>query len=316
VRQVEPELRLNEVKLSRRISAWLLIPLVIVTSVTPGFAWNATGHRAIALIAYEHLSPAARQRINSLLNKHPDYHKWTDGVPARKRGSAAFLAASVWPDAIRNDPRFHDDNQPATPPIPGLPEGAQARHAGWHFTNEPFSTNGTPSIPPAEPNVLTKLKDFEGVGAMSEPMKVYLLPWILHLVGDVHQPLHTIARFTKEYPESDRGGNNIRLMDGSNLHAYWDGRLGTADSDRFVDELAATIEQQNPRPRTLDMQPEHWVNEGFELRQQVYNFAGAGTVQNPAVLSDHYSVQARRIAFQRAALAGYRLAEFLNAQFR
>jgi hypothetical protein len=49
--------------------------------------------------------------------------------------------------------------------------------------------------------------------------------------------------------------------------------------------------------------PEHWLNEEFELRKQVYNFQGGGTADDPAVLSDQYLVQARRIALQRAAIA-------------
>jgi hypothetical protein len=304
--------------MNRRISVWFLIPLVIVVlSIVPvAFGWNGTGHKAIALIAYEKLTPTARKQIDGLLSKHPDYPKWTDGVRARQRGSTAFLAASIWPDQIRNDPRFHDDNRPATPPIPGLPAGAQARHAGWHFIDMPFSTDGTPTIPPEVPNVLTKLKDFAAVGTMPEQMQVYLLPWIIHLVGDVHQPLHTVTRFSRDFPKGDGGGNSVRLKDGSNLHGYWDGRLGASDSARFIDDLAATIEQMNPKPRTLDKQPEHWVNEGFELRKQVYSFSGTGTAQDPAVLSDQYSVEARRTALERAALAAYRLAEFLNTHFQ
>jgi hypothetical protein len=308
--------RRNLGHMRQRIRTSHVIPLIVLV-LTPvvAFAWNGTGHKAIALIAYEHLTPTARQRVNQLLSKHPDYPKWTDGVPARQRGSTAFLAASLWPDQIRNDPRFHDDNRPSTPPIPGLPAGAQARHAGWHFINIPFSPDGTPTIPAEVPNILTKLKDFESVGTMPEPMQVYLLPWIIHLIGDVHQPLHVINRFTRDFPKGDAGGNRVRLTDGSELHAYWDSRLGTSEGPQYIDELTATIEQMNPKPRTLDMQPEHWVNEGFELRKQVYNFSGRGTPGDPAVLNDQYSVQARLTALQRAALAAYRLAEFLNHQF-
>src|SRR5947209_17575134 len=75
------------------------------------YAWNGTGHKTIALIAYERLTPAARQRVDQILAKHPDYPNWIVGVPAADRGRAAFLAAATWPDAIRSDPRFHDDNR-------------------------------------------------------------------------------------------------------------------------------------------------------------------------------------------------------------
>src|SRR5438034_10408193 len=94
---------------------------------------------------------------------------------------AAFLAAAVWPDAIRSDPRFHDDNRRPTPPIPGLPPGTQARHADWHFINMPFSPDGTRTIPARAPNIVTKLQEFANIGRMPAEQQVYTLPWLLHL---------------------------------------------------------------------------------------------------------------------------------------
>jgi hypothetical protein len=103
------------------------------------------------------------------------------------------------------------------------------------------------------------------------------------------------------------------MKDGSNLHSYWDGRFGNDNSDRFLEELVQTFHLQMQGVVRVDMNPEHWVNEGFALRQRVHAFSGAGAAQDdPAVLSDEYSVQARKIALQRATFAGYRLSEFLN----
>jgi hypothetical protein len=284
-------------------------------AAAPTYAWNSTGHKAISLVAYERLTPAVRRRIDGLLAKHPDYPKWIAGVPEDQRGRAAFMAASVWPDAIRNDPRFHDDDKPATPSIPGLPEGAQARHSGWHYIDVPFSMDGTATAPAVDSNALMELKEVQSVEKTPESMQVYLLPWILHMTEDVHQPLHTMMRFTVDDPKGDRGGNDVRVKDGSNLHSYWDGRLGSDNTDDFIQELAATIEKQNPPQGSVDLQPEHWITEGFDSRWQVYHFTGDGTRQNPAVLNDEYSVGARQLAMQRAALAGYRLAAFLNSHF-
>jgi hypothetical protein len=224
--------------------------LVIALATQPALAWNSTGHKAIALIAYQHLSQTTKQRVDSLLAKHPDYPKWIEGAAPAGRGRAAFLEASVWPDAIRNDRRFHGDNRQPTPDIPGLPPGSQARHAGWHFINLPFSPDETPTLPPQEPNILTKLRDFEAIGSMPEQMQVYILPWLLHLVGDVHQPLHVLNRFTRSNAQGDRGGNLVRLRSG-NLHSYWDSRIGTSETDRFLNQLSATITQRHPRPATV-----------------------------------------------------------------
>src|SRR5437867_4848153 len=135
-------------------------------------AWNGTGHKAIALIAYERLTAAARQRVDQVLAKHPDYPNWIAEVPAADRGRAEFLAAATWPDAIRSDPWFHDDNRRTTPPIPGLPPGAQARHADWHFINMPFSPDDTPTIAAPPSNIVTKLQELASIGRMPAGQQV------------------------------------------------------------------------------------------------------------------------------------------------
>src|SRR5688572_14444327 len=121
----------------------LVTVLFTLVLATPCHAWNATGHKAIALIAYGHLSSATKARVDELLAKHPDYPKWIAAASHADRGRVAFMEVSVWADAIRNDSRFHADNARPTPNIPGLPVGGQARRAGWHFMNIPFSTDGT-----------------------------------------------------------------------------------------------------------------------------------------------------------------------------
>jgi hypothetical protein len=296
----------------KQIAAGILL-LVVSTSA---FAWNNAGHKVIALIAYQRLTPAAQRQVDALLAKHPGYAKWTEVAAKDNRGRTAFLAASVWPDEIRSDPRFYDDNGRATPPIPGLPAGAQARHAGWHFINMPFSTDGTRFMAAATPNILTQLQLLGTIATMPDQMKTYLLPWLLHLVADVHLPVHTTVLFSRQFPQGDRGGNSIQLTNGLNLHRYWDSRLGSREDERFLNELATTIQRRYPKPLQLKLQPEQWVSETFALHDKVYAFTGTGTDARPAEVSDQYSVMAREMALQRAALAGYRLADFLNARFK
>ena len=290
----------------------LTVLLLLLTITIPSHAWNGTGHRSIAIVAYWHLTPATRARVDALLAQHPDYPNWVTGISDSNRGLVAFAEASVWPDVIRDDPRFHADNGRPTPNIPGLPPGSQARHATWHYMNIPFSADGTPTIPTEEPNILTKLRDFEGLGTMPDSMKVYVLPWLLHLIGDAHQPLHTMARFDRFRPAGDRGGNAVELRNGGNLHSYWDSRLGSGNAERFLTELAATLQSRYPKPPTLNMNVEQWALEGFELRTEVYAISGEGTSSRPATYTDDYAVNARETSYARAALAGYRLAEFLN----
>src|SRR5205814_136992 len=162
-----------------------------------------------------------------------------------------------------------------------------------------------PTIPAPARNIVTKLEEFVNIGRMSLEQQVYALPWLLHLAGDIHQPLHVIQRFTEDFPRGDRGGNSVRLRGTSKLHSYWDSRLGMSQTDRFLAQLAETIERRHPAPRQIEMNPAHWAEESFKLKDQVYAFTGSGTTDSPAVLSDAYAVKARDIAYAQAAMAGY-----------
>src|SRR5580658_1347779 len=79
---------------------------------SPAFAWNATGHRIVAAIAYDRLTPEARSRVDALIRHHPDYETMflrdAPSDPAA-RARSAFIAAAVWADVIKGDPRFWDD---------------------------------------------------------------------------------------------------------------------------------------------------------------------------------------------------------------
>jgi len=87
----------------------------------------------------------------------------------------------------------------------------------------------------------------------------------------------------------------VRLPGNSNLHSYWDSRLGSGESDRFLAQLATTIQRRHPAPQRLDMDPTRWAQEGLGLKEEVYAFTG-GSNTNPARLGDAYSVKARETA--------------------
>src|SRR5271167_3457086 len=92
-------------------------------------AWDATGHRIVAAIAYDRLTAKARARADELLMQHPDFKTLAGGTNAKRD---AFLRASVWPDEIKGDPRFYEDtfaNAQPTPLLPGFPSSG----VGWAF---------------------------------------------------------------------------------------------------------------------------------------------------------------------------------------
>ena len=120
------------------IGSLLLGLVVFVWSIS---AWNATGHKIISAMAYDQLIPATRARVDSLISSHPDYQSHflrdvpADATPAI-RARWAFINASVWPDQIRDDPRFYNEERAdakPTPALPGFPD--MGRHTRWHYIN-------------------------------------------------------------------------------------------------------------------------------------------------------------------------------------
>src|SRR6185312_155160 len=96
-----------------RIVATFLAALLLLVPGT--LAWNATGHEVIAAIAYDHLKPSTRARVDDLIRRHPDYPsiflKDAPSGDSAARARYAFIHASVWPDVIRNDPRFYNEDR-------------------------------------------------------------------------------------------------------------------------------------------------------------------------------------------------------------
>jgi len=295
----------------KRLFGGLVILTLLLSPLQLG-AWNKAGHFVVASIAYDNLSGSTKMRVDALLAQHPDFPKWTMNVPAANKGRAAFVKASAWPDDIKSDPRFFDPGEAPTPEISGLPPGSNKRNRDWHFTNVPFTMDDTPLKPPAATNALAKLQDFESLGSFPTQKQVYVLPWLIHIAGDVHQPLHTLALFRQDLPNGDHGGNDIQMQGGGTLHVYWDDRIGTVASDNVIAQTVATITKRHPRPSQVSIDTVIWVQDSVEQRFFVYSFSGKGTTQQKAVLSPNYSVNARLLAFERAASGGYRLAEFLN----
>jgi S1/P1 Nuclease len=331
----------------------LLLALAIaVASVQPLFAapaaatatksarrWDATGHRAMAAIAYDRLRPRTRARVDAILRAHPDIANLGEGLdlgtPAGIR--EVFLRASVWPDRIRGDARFYRDsdaNARPTPLLPGFP--SMARHDNWHYLTRSFSTDGTATITLAEPNVATlfpSLAQSLGNNAVAASVRAYNLSWIIHVVGDLHQPLHGTSRSAASHPTGDAGGNGVwvRLrgyeLDSINLHSVWDGWVGRPARDTPIDDVATSLARDLPMavdarddalhiPRgvALAATVRGWADESATLARYVAYDLPARSGSALPELSDHYVERGTRIARQRLALSAYRLAAVLEAQ--
>ena len=94
-----------------------LIALLFLLFSPLAAAWNAAGHRLVAVIAWQQLSPANRDFVTQALGRHPDHERWVSKARSVESGKI-FAEAATWPDDIRNDPRFHDEGgNDRTPPL-------------------------------------------------------------------------------------------------------------------------------------------------------------------------------------------------------
>jgi hypothetical protein len=176
------------------------------------------------IIAYQVLqqeSPQTIDKVRAVLEKHPWANQWQarlQEVLSADDGLALFMQAARWADDIRmRDKQYHRGN--------------------WHYINWPFKPEGQPaSVQIREPepvNILTALAENESVVKNNGEQRAVALAWLFHLVGDIHQPLHTAQQFIVEYPQGDRDGNEIcvRVTEAGqpmDLHRFWDGVITSA----------------------------------------------------------------------------------------
>ena len=315
-------------KLSRFTASALL--LILVLSVT-SYGWSDTGHMAVALVAYKKLTPQTRARVDDLVRLNPSLCDWSDRIPAGtaadKKRMMLFMLAATWPDEIKGD-GLHVADGPAggnRPPNDGtaarnIGYSDTAMHKYWHFIDRPFSPDGTPLEEPPEPNAETQIAAFRAVLASDSPdsLKSYDLMWLLHLVGDVHQPLHCTARFIQGQPHGDDGGNLVTVRDlgvTKKLHGFWDGLLGTSRDPA----VAVTVGEglgAAPAGEASNLNASDWINDGFEIAKSSVYKQPIGVGSGPFTITSSYRNASRALARQRVALAGARLANILNAELR
>ena len=243
------------------------------------------------------MTPATRRQAMALLRRHPDYARWQKRQRENAADYGVFLEASVWADEIRNDRRFYDEGRDKpTPILPGFPD--MRRHGGWHYRD---SGGG---------EIDTRLAQLaHDLVHGQRAAKIYALPWLLHLAGDIHQPLHTGGR-------DDRGGNRfyvrtpfMRRKRLQTLHGYWDdlpgpsGQRGAALARRLV------FLRRLPSPSASETVGDirRWFAESRALiEREVY------PKNRDATLDADFHRRAQRCADLRLRAAGERLGRWLN----
>jgi S1/P1 Nuclease len=184
-------------------------------------------------------------------------------------------------------------------------------------------------------NILTAMAENESVmkSENGAERKANALAWLFHLVGDIRQPLHTAQLFTVDYPQGDRGGNEIcvrvtQKKQPMDLHGFWDGVITSSSNlTRLRNEATALrTRQEFQRSQLTELANtdfESWAKDSFEIATKIaYRNGGlsgspragnkdCSTVTAAPVLPAGYVVSASRIADRRMILAGYRVADLL-----
>ena len=245
------------------ITYWCLCLLA-----TNALAWGPTGHRVTGLIAERHLNAKAKKKIKSLF------------------GQESLALVSNWMDDVRSD-------------------SAYSYMTDWHWVT--VETGSTYDQSKKNPNgdlimtlerVLKELKSHK----LTPKQELEDLRILVHLVGDLHQPLHVGCC-------DDQGGNKVKVKwfrNDSNLHRVWDSDM-IDDSKFSYTELADALGE--PDQMTIAKMQKttilDWVQESIDYRKQVYDI-GDGN------LGYKYSYKYFSIAKTRMLQAGIRLAGLLN----
>jgi hypothetical protein len=260
------------------------ILVAILALPTPAFAWGAQGHRIVASIAADGLTPAAKRQVGELLGGDP---------------SIAMVEASNWADDIRM-------KRPRTAP--------------WHFVDVPIGSAGYSAQRDCRNDdcAVAQIERDEKMIADRQlplPVRAEALRFLIHFVGDLHQPLHAADNH-------DRGGNGVHVVlrkHKTTLHSVWDVDVVRA-LGRSPEDVTATLERQTTvieRKQWERLTPAEWANESFQLAsKEIYAHVSGGEAAAPAILSPDYARDESHIAAAQLKKAGVRLAEILNRSLR
>ncbi|TWU27559.1 S1/P1 nuclease [Bythopirellula polymerisocia] len=287
----------------------LLCLVVIASAHLPAFAWNALGHKVIAEIAWETLSPEKQSKIADTLKRHPRY---AEDFRDLETDQEIFLHAATWPDIARG--------------IRG-PDRDKFDKPIWHYVNFPIGDGKTNlATNPKESksiswNVMQATNFCESVVNSDAPPqeKALAYSWLLHLVGDAHQPMHSTALFSERFPKGDRGGNSLKLAKGQNLHSVWDNFIGRSHA---LNNVRLKAYQLKAQPEFWDVDTtgniSDWIEESHKLAVEfAYDDAILKAILGtedipPIVLPESYYKQAGEHARARVVAAGLRLGAMLG----
>ncbi len=234
-------------------------------------AWGKTGHRVIGQIAERYMSADAKREVHEIL------------------GTESLAEASTWADFMRQHPG----------------EFWQREASPYHYVTIPQGQTYRETGAPPQGDAITALSQFaktlQGEDSSLEE-KQLALRFIIHIVGDLHQPLHAGNG-------KDRGGNQFRVVyfgEASNLHRVWDEQLIDGEQLSYT-EWTEWLQKQitdSDRANWWNPDPIIWVEESAAIRDTIY--------PDEQILSWDYPYAHIGTVKQRLKMGGVRLAAYLD----
>jgi len=318
------------------IIKFLLLSILLFAFAFPAFGWDDSGHKLVAYIAWQQMSPEAREKatrillnapedsqLNALYLTPPDEDFTTYPIGARSKAAKQrdyFMIVAYWADIIRN--RKYEKR-------------SKYHHGTWHYLDTYWrESNGKiellPDMENDKENVVERLFEFDKVlrSDAKDAEKAIALAWILHLSGDIHQPLHASGRVTDEELKGDAGGNTFLLSPKDaprkeNLHWFWDSivvrtvaRKADASDAEYLLPIGNAIMKKYPLAKMQNrLEPgkfDAWQQESFKIAStRLY----PKTLLRNQMPSAVYNKMAFGIAEEQIAIAGYRLGTWLDQIF-
>lgn len=251
---------------------YLLISLLIITGFLSDSQqaekWGQIGHYVTGEIAEQHLNELAKARVNKIL------------------GDRSIAVSTVWMDDIRSDDSYDFDT--------------------WHYVTIPDGQEYDKSIQEEDGDVIWALENLIAElkqGGLSKEEEQEKLKLVMHMIGDIHQPLHVGTG-------EDRGGNDVRLQwfgGDSNLHRVWDSEIIESLQLSYT-ELANELNNVTPE-QVKEWQNDSvrdWAYESMEYRDEVYD------LPDNMRIGYEYRYFKKNIIYKRLLQAGVRMAGILN----
>lgn len=279
--------------------------LIFLIVLLPQFllAWGANGHRIVAQICYDNLTPGTRAKVEKALgdNYLAQVATWPDFIRAEKNWdfTKPWHYMTIQPDMTVED--VEKDNE-AKPGINDVHEAIQLMTAILRGDA-------------AARQQMTEMMRDNKVEPLAGSLEATALAFLIHFIGDVHQPMHVGKN-------RDLGGNSISVLffgERKNLHSVWDS--GIIDQEQLsYSEFAAfaNIHFRSEKTECEDDPMEDWINESVVLRERIYNTLYDNTDRETGLpnLSWDYQHDFLPLVEERLAAAGYRAAALLNKVFK